>query len=245
MTARIGPLISLTWPWLAVGLVASLLTTQMGHALATREHPERHTLELRARGTRVVRRGPFHAVVRCDVGLCEAEVSIERPDARPTRLHVGGTQGAWLAILEHGSALWAVDEASAPPYRTPRRGPFVLAVLLSCITAFVLGLRWVDAQLWSDALAAYQPAVVVDGVAELHDGTRAIPLAPTRDGRTWARVCGWTPPVSYREQPFPRCYVDPDCEASRARLDGDRSRAVAALAALAGVWATAGMAFWG
>lgn len=245
MDSRLSALVSLAWPWLAIGLVTSLLVTQLGHALATREHPDRHALELRARGTRTVRRGPLRAVVRCDAGRCDAEVSITRAGASPSYLHVGGAQGAWLAILEHGSALWAVDEASAPPHRAPRRGPLVLAALLSCVVLFSLFVRWTDALWWRGSLAAYRPAVVVDGVVELHDGTRAVPLLPTVDGRTWARVLPGLGIGSYREQPFPRCLVEPARDAKLAQHDAERGRALAGLAALAAAWATAGLAWWG
>jgi hypothetical protein len=245
MTARLGPLLSLAWPWLAIGLVASLLVTQLGHALATREHPARHTLELRARGTRVVRQGPVRAVVRCDARLCEAEVSLDRPGTTLSRIHVAGTQGSWLAVLTHGSALWAVDEAVAPPYRVARRGPIFLAFLLSCVVLMALSRRWLYALWHWEQLAEYQPAVVVDGLVELPDGTRAVPVLPTRDGRTWARVLGDVPAVTYRERPFPRCAVEPDRDAKREEHDVARGRALAGLAALAAVWATAGLAWWG
>ena len=231
--------VGMAWPWTVCGLVASLLVGHQREAMAMREHPSRHALELRAHGVRHVRRGDFAATIACEGRSCRVDARVGRSDSS-RELSFVADRGRWVAVLEHGSVLLAIDEELAPPYRAASGQSLALAVLVSVL--FAAGFLVWAACSHDELLRARgaRPCRVTDGTVELLDGNEpsvARTIVPgVVQGPAWAWVVSSAPPTGYRERPLPHAVVFGDRDERILDAAVGRSRALVGLSALTAVW---------
>lgn len=246
LRSRILAHVGLAWPWAVCGLVAALLVGHQREAIARREHPVRHAIEMRAEGVRQVRHGDFAARIECGRASCRVDARVEA-GSRRRELSFLADRGPWIAVLEHGSVLLAIDEELAPPYRPASPVRLVWAVLVTLLFGPVF-LVWAACRHWELLdLRDARPCRVLDGTVELLDGeeprmARTVPGVV--EGRAWTRVLASAPPPSYRERPLPWAVLIRDRDGRLLDAAIGRGRALMGASALLAVWLVTFLA-WG
>ncbi len=204
-----------------------------------REHPARHAIWMSATGVRHVRRGDFAATITCEGRSCRVDTRVGRGTGA-RELSFVADRGRWVAVLEHGSVLLAIDEELAPPYRRASGRSLVWAVLVSVLFAAIF-LVWAACS-HEELLRTRgaRPCRVTDGTVELLDGqepslARAV-VPGVVQGPAWAWVITSAPTTGYRERPLPHAVILADRDEQVLDAAISRSRALMGLSALGAVW---------